>query len=68
VVEAGDAIEEHVKVIVKESMEAALERIIPEVPFAVEPKIANSWKVAPAHRLSGIGIHWPTGPFSYLFI
>ncbi len=28
--------------IVKESMEDALEKIIPEVPFVAEPKIAHS--------------------------
>jgi DNA polymerase I-like protein with 3'-5' exonuclease and polymerase domains len=36
IVEARDAIEDQVKVIVKESMEEALDRIISEVPFAVE--------------------------------
>ncbi len=30
--------------IVKESMEEALRRIIPEVPFVAETKIADSWK------------------------
>jgi DNA polymerase I-like protein with 3'-5' exonuclease and polymerase domains len=44
IVEAGDGIEEHVKAIVKESMEKAFRQIIPEVPFVAEPKIADSWK------------------------
>jgi DNA polymerase I-like protein with 3'-5' exonuclease and polymerase domains len=44
IVEATDAIEDQVRAIVEESMEEALEGIIPEVPFMVEPKIADSWK------------------------
>jgi hypothetical protein len=32
-----------VKAIVGESMEGAFKKIIPEVPFVVEPKIADSW-------------------------
>jgi DNA polymerase I-like protein with 3'-5' exonuclease and polymerase domains len=32
-----------VREIVKESMEAALERIIPEVPFAVEIRVVEAW-------------------------
>lgn len=44
IVEARDAIEDQVREIVKESMEDALELIVPEIPFIVEPKIADSWK------------------------
>ena len=43
IVEVRDGIEDQVKAIVKEAMEEALNRIIPEVPFAVEPRIADSW-------------------------
>jgi uncharacterized protein YlzI (FlbEa/FlbD family) len=32
-----------VKVIVKESMEESLNRIIPEVPFVVEIRMAEAW-------------------------
>ena len=42
-VEVRDGIEDQVQAIVKESMERTMERIIPEVQFAVEPKIADSW-------------------------
>jgi len=44
IVEARGDIADQVQVIVQESMEEALERIIPEVPFVAEPKIADSWK------------------------
>ncbi|MGO8945104.1 MAG: DNA polymerase [Syntrophobacteraceae bacterium] len=44
IVEARDGIEDQVEAIVKESMEEALRRIIPEVPFVAETKIADSWK------------------------
>ncbi len=44
IVEARDGIGDQVREIVKESMEEALERIVPEVPFVAEPKIADSWK------------------------
>jgi DNA polymerase I-like protein with 3'-5' exonuclease and polymerase domains len=44
IVEARDGIEDQVRAIVKKSMEEALERIIPEVPFAVEIRMADSWK------------------------
>jgi DNA polymerase I-like protein with 3'-5' exonuclease and polymerase domains len=43
IVEARDGIEDQVREIVKESMEAALERIIPEVPFAVEIRVVEAW-------------------------
>ena len=56
IVEARDAIADQVQAIVKESMEEALERIIREVLFAVEIRVADSWKSAPAHGLSGIEI------------
>jgi hypothetical protein len=44
IVEARDGIEDQVEAIVKESMVEALKRIIPEIPFVVEPRMANSWK------------------------
>jgi len=34
---------DEVKAIVAESMEEALEKIIPEVPFAVEIRVAVAW-------------------------
>jgi DNA polymerase I-like protein with 3'-5' exonuclease and polymerase domains len=43
IVEATDGIEDQVQAVVKKSMEGALERITPEVPFVVEPKIAEAW-------------------------
>jgi DNA polymerase-1 len=44
IVEARDAIEDQVKSIVRESMEGALEQIIPEVPFVADIRVADSWK------------------------
>jgi DNA polymerase I-like protein with 3'-5' exonuclease and polymerase domains len=44
ILEARDAIADQVQAIVRESMEEALERIIPEVPFAVEIRVADSRK------------------------
>ena len=44
VIEARDGIEDQLPAIMKESMEEAFEQIIPEVPFVVKPKIADSWK------------------------
>lgn len=41
---ARDATADQVQAIVKESMEEAFKQIIPEVPFVVEPKIADAWK------------------------
>jgi DNA polymerase I-like protein with 3'-5' exonuclease and polymerase domains len=32
-----------VRAIVKEAMEEALKRIISEVPFVVEPRVAEAW-------------------------
>jgi DNA polymerase I-like protein with 3'-5' exonuclease and polymerase domains len=44
IVETREDIADQVQAIVKESMEEAFKKIIPEVPFIVEPKIADSWK------------------------
>jgi DNA polymerase I-like protein with 3'-5' exonuclease and polymerase domains len=43
IVEARDAIEDQVLAIVSESMEAAFEKIIPEVPFTVEIRVVEAW-------------------------
>jgi hypothetical protein len=43
IVEARDGIEDQVEAIVKESMEEALEQIIPEVPFVAEIRVAEAW-------------------------
>jgi len=43
IVAARDVIQDQVREIVKECMERSFEQIIPEVPFVVEPKIADSW-------------------------
>lgn len=43
IIAARDGIEDQVQAIVKESMEEALNRIIPEVPFVVEIRVADSW-------------------------
>ena len=42
-IEAGDGIEDQVQTIVKESMEEAFKKIIPEVPFVAEIRVADSW-------------------------
>jgi DNA polymerase I-like protein with 3'-5' exonuclease and polymerase domains len=34
---------DQVQAIVKESMEEALEQIVPKVPFAVEIRVAEAW-------------------------
>ena len=44
IIETREDIADQVLAAVKESMQEALERIVPEVPFLEEPKIANSWK------------------------
>ena len=44
IIELKDGMEDQVQAIVKESMEEAFKKIIPDVPFVVEPKIADSWK------------------------
>ena len=43
IIEARDGIEDQVKEIVKESMEAAFVRIVPEVPFVAETRVAEAW-------------------------
>jgi len=43
IVEARDGIEDKVQAIVKDSMAEALERIVPEVQFVAEIRVANSW-------------------------
>lgn len=43
IIEARDAIEDQVQAILKESMEEALERIIPKVPFVAEIRVAEAW-------------------------
>ncbi|MGA2223979.1 MAG: DNA polymerase [Syntrophobacteraceae bacterium] len=42
-IEARDGIEDQVQSIVKESMEEAFKRIIPEVPFVAKIRVADSW-------------------------
>ncbi len=43
IIEARDGIEDQVWAIVKESMEEAFKKIIPEVPFVAEIRAADSW-------------------------
>ena len=43
VIEARDGIEDHVQTIVKEAMEEAFEKLIPEVPFVAEIRVAEAW-------------------------
>ncbi|MGA2225013.1 MAG: hypothetical protein ABSH41_11275 [Syntrophobacteraceae bacterium] len=43
-IDARDGIEDQVQTIVGESMETAFKRIIPEVPFVAEIRVADSWK------------------------
>ena len=43
IVEARDDIADQVRQIVKESMEEAFKRLISEVPFVVEPRVAEIW-------------------------
>ncbi len=43
IVEAKDGIEDQVRAIVKESMEAALEQIVPKVPFVAEIRVDEAW-------------------------
>ncbi len=45
VVEARDGVEDQVEAIVTESMEESLKWVISEVPFAVEIRVADSWKL-----------------------
>jgi DNA polymerase I-like protein with 3'-5' exonuclease and polymerase domains len=42
IVEARDGIADQVQAIVNESMEEALERIVPEVPFEAEIRVAEA--------------------------
>jgi DNA polymerase I-like protein with 3'-5' exonuclease and polymerase domains len=43
IVEARDHIADQMSVILKESMDGALEWIIPEVPFVAEIRVAEAW-------------------------
>lgn len=43
IIEARDGIKEQVREIVKGAMENAFKQIIPEVPFVVEPRVAEAW-------------------------
>jgi len=43
IVEAREDKADQVQAIVEESMEEALERIVPEVPFVVEIRVAEAW-------------------------
>ena len=43
IVEAKEDIADQVQGIVKDSMEAAFKRIIPEVPFVAEIRVAEAW-------------------------
>ena len=43
IVEVKEDLAQDVSVIVKKCMEAALERLVPEVPFKVEPEIRDTW-------------------------
>jgi DNA polymerase I len=43
IIEARDGIEDQVREIVKESMEEAFKKIITEIPFVVEPRVAEDW-------------------------
>jgi DNA polymerase I-like protein with 3'-5' exonuclease and polymerase domains len=44
IVVARNPVADQVQAIVKKSMEEALERIIPEVPFVAEITVACSWE------------------------
>ena len=43
IVEAREDQTDQVKAMVADTMEQALGRIIPEVPFVVEPRVAEAW-------------------------
>jgi DNA polymerase I-like protein with 3'-5' exonuclease and polymerase domains len=43
IIETREDIANQVQAIVKESMEEALEQIIPEVPFVAEIRVAEAW-------------------------
>ncbi|MGA2402135.1 MAG: DNA polymerase [Syntrophobacteraceae bacterium] len=44
IVKAREDVADQVKSIMEESVEEALERIIPEVPFVVEPRVVETWR------------------------
>ena len=44
IVQARDGIEDQVQTIVKDGVEEAFKRIIPEVPFVADIRVADSWK------------------------
>jgi DNA polymerase I len=46
IVEARENVAEHVKGIVKKCMESAMEEMVPEVPFSVEPENGRNWEPA----------------------
>jgi len=43
IVEVKEDIAEDVSIVIKKCMEAALEKLVPEVPFKVEPEIRDTW-------------------------
>jgi DNA polymerase I-like protein with 3'-5' exonuclease and polymerase domains len=43
IVETREDIADQVQTVVIESMEEALERTVPEVPFVAETRVADSW-------------------------
>jgi len=43
IIEGRDAIEEQVPTIVKKSIVEAFKKIIPEVPFVAEVRVAEAW-------------------------
>ena len=49
--------------IVKESMQAAFKRIVREVPFVTEVRVADSWK-SWSQRQSSLQIHLRTAPLA----
>jgi len=63
IVEARDGIEDQVEAIVKESMQAAFKRIVREVPFVTEVRVADSWK-SWSQRQSSLQIHLRTAPLA----
>jgi DNA polymerase I-like protein with 3'-5' exonuclease and polymerase domains len=44
IVEARDGIADQVLAIVKESIQEAFRKVVPEVPFVVEPRVAKAGK------------------------
>jgi DNA polymerase I-like protein with 3'-5' exonuclease and polymerase domains len=43
IIETRDKTADHAQAIVKESMEVAFKRIVPEAPFVAEVRMADSW-------------------------